>query len=138
MNEPTASNVLNGSLCTATGRRKSVQFKKNPTVREFLANSGQANPARGERVERAGTRKLQKRDERLDSTGDATPSWWVQKAQQRQHQQRQSRYKDSRIFSPSSDESSETIILPARFDKHGRRKPEASGDPLVDVLQDIK
>jgi len=37
----------------------------------------------------------------------------------------------------SSRHSNETIVLPDRFDRHGRKKPERGDDPLVDKIQDL-
>ena len=56
----------------------------------------------------------------------------------RPHPQRRRRASDNdinRIPSPTS--SDETIDLPDRFDKYGRRKPEKGDDPLADQLEEF-
>ncbi|KAB8346038.1 hypothetical protein FH972_023090 [Carpinus fangiana] len=42
-----------------------------------------------------------------------------------------------RSASPASDESDETIVLPDRFDREGRKKRERGDDPLADAIQDM-
>lgn len=42
-----------------------------------------------------------------------------------------------RSASPPSVNSDDTIVMPDRFDRQGRKLPERGDDPLADKIQDI-
>ena len=50
--------------------------------------------------------------------------------------QRSRRHRDE-PRTPSPAPSDETIELPARFDEHGRRKPEKGDDPIADKIEEF-
>ena len=68
------------------------------------------------------------REKRRNSTGAEHPS-----TRHVLHEER-SRYRNASRESASSDE---TIELPARFDRRGRKLPERGDDPRADKLEDI-
>lgn len=119
-------------------QRKSVQFDLEPAASEELER-GDMEPSREPR--RGGVasssqshvhgREMEGRRSR--SADDATPprhSWRYDTRPEIYHTRR-------RHYSPPSDDSGETVLLPDRFDRQGRQTATRGQEPLVVALEDL-
>jgi len=140
------------ALPSALKRSKSVQFNvPSPEGERFYPRKGvdydeeraedSPSPERQRKPERRipTQNKLRKKRRPSDEAVRPRAASASNNNSSSSNRKRRSRSTEShrrhRSASPSS--SDETIVLPDRFDREGRKKPERGDDPLADRIQDL-
>ena len=121
LNPPRAPSprVHDRASSTPAPHNKSVQFASD--------TSSEGSPDRNRRRRRRSAKADSYDTSDSDHSSDHGRHRRSKRSNRHSHEQRE----------PSPAHSDETIELPARFDEHGRRKPERGEDPIADKIEDF-